>query len=245
MTFLSRYQQSEYENVWNELLALGSRVRQEPVYSDAVAVARATMRRARHNLDLLIPRLRAIGYEFLADNPNTTLYPETVFAPPNANVLARIAEQEKSVGALPISLCAWYEIVGEVNLMGTHPGIRYFEDEPLPDPLVVDAISDYHFDLLEDWQADCDLIGADGAYPLELAPDEFHKANISGGLPYSVALPNEAIDAPLLYEWHNTTFVNYLRICFRFGGFPGFERLPEAERPRDLIAHLTADFLAL
>jgi hypothetical protein len=244
MSYLSRYQQGESENAWNELLALGSRVRAEPVYSDAVAVARETMRRARHNLNLLIPRLRAVGYEFLADDP-TSLYPDNVFAPPNDDVLACLAELEKSVGAFPISLRAWYEIVGEVNLMGMHPGIRHFEDEPLSDPLVVDPINDYHFDMLEDWLADRDSLGADGAFPLEIAPDEFHKANISGGSPYSVALPNDAADALVLDEWHNTTFVNYLRICFRWGGFPGFERLPENERPTDLIAHLTANFLPL
>jgi hypothetical protein len=43
---------------------LGSRVHEEPVYSDAVAVARETMSRARTNIETLIVRLDNIGYRF-------------------------------------------------------------------------------------------------------------------------------------------------------------------------------------
>lgn len=245
MTYLSRYQKGEYERVWKELVALGSRVRQDAVYPDALAVARETMRRARHNIDLLIPRLREIGYLFEAENPDKPIYPDAVFMPPSDSGRAFIEQIEKSAGMFPISLRAWYDVVGSVNLMGTHPGIRFFEDEPLADPLVVDPISDYHLDLLADWEADRDEVGEDEPYRLEIAPDEYHKANISGGSPYSIAIPNASADARLRDEWHNTTFVNYLRIAFRFGGFPGFERLPDDERPDDLIAFLTKDFLPL
>jgi hypothetical protein len=50
--------------VWAELLALGTAVREKPLYADALAVARETMRRARHNIEVLIPRLVAVGYQF-------------------------------------------------------------------------------------------------------------------------------------------------------------------------------------
>lgn len=63
-SFLERYKRGEHEQVWDELVALGSGVREEPVYADALAVARETMRRARHNIELLIPRLVAVGYQF-------------------------------------------------------------------------------------------------------------------------------------------------------------------------------------
>jgi len=54
-------------------------------------------------------------------------------------------------------------------------------------------------------------------------------------------VPCACADAPLLYERHETTFVNYLRICLRWAGFPGWERLPV--RPEHDIATLTADLL--
>lgn len=47
--FLERYLNGEYEQVWAELLELGAQIRDEPLYSDALAVARETMNRARKN----------------------------------------------------------------------------------------------------------------------------------------------------------------------------------------------------
>jgi hypothetical protein len=72
---------------------------------------------------------------------------------------------------------------------------------------------------------------------MPIAPDNYHKNNVSGGPPYSIIVPNKAIDAKLENEWHTTTFVNYLRICFRHGGFPGRGSLPInlVELTRDLL----------
>jgi hypothetical protein len=60
-----------------------------------------------------------------------------------------------------------------------------------------------------------------GLFEVIIAPDYLHKDNVSGGLPYSILVPNAAIDGVLEYERHQTTFVNYLRICFAHGGFSG------------------------
>jgi hypothetical protein len=54
----------EYEQVWQELVALGEAVRKEPLYSDTLAVARAMIWRVRYNLELLISRLQTVGYRF-------------------------------------------------------------------------------------------------------------------------------------------------------------------------------------
>ena len=43
--YYDRYQRGEHIEVWSDLIALGEAVRQEPVYSDAVAVASETMTR--------------------------------------------------------------------------------------------------------------------------------------------------------------------------------------------------------
>lgn len=62
--YLDRYLSGECQPVWDELVGLGSAVREEPLYSDALAVARETMRRAQANIETLIPRLAQIGYRF-------------------------------------------------------------------------------------------------------------------------------------------------------------------------------------
>jgi hypothetical protein len=63
--YYDRYRRGERIEVWSDLIALGGAVRQEPVYSDALAVARETMTRARENVETLITRLDGIGYDFL------------------------------------------------------------------------------------------------------------------------------------------------------------------------------------
>lgn len=65
-TFLERYLNGECAEVWADLIGLGGKVRRKSVLLDAEAVANETMRRARHNLEILIPRLAAVGYRFAA-----------------------------------------------------------------------------------------------------------------------------------------------------------------------------------
>jgi hypothetical protein len=68
MTYVERYLNGEYEQVWEELIQLGDAVRQELLYSDALAVARNMMRRVRKNIELLIARLPLCGFVFGYDH---------------------------------------------------------------------------------------------------------------------------------------------------------------------------------
>jgi hypothetical protein len=72
---------------------------------------------------------------------------------------------------------------------------------------------------------------------LILPPDDLHKSNVSGGEPYEIGVPDPAADARVLNERHDLLFVDYLRLCFRFGGFPGYEGRtglpPEIDRLRE------------
>jgi hypothetical protein len=220
--YLSRYRSGDHEAVWAELLALGPAIRDEPLYSEALAVAHETMSRARRNVATLIERLTAMGYHFgrYPDGSSPAFYSGPL-SPPDPGIKAQIDRLEAGIGSIPLSLRVWWEVVGTVDFIGQHP------DWPeLSDPLVVypPEAAEYEFD---EWKAWREEVGPEEAGPFyaPLAPDDLHKDNISGGGPYAILLPNPAIDARLEDEWHNTTFVNYLRICFRWGGFPGFERV--------------------
>lgn len=68
MSYLQRYIDGEYEQVWNDLFLLGPAVRSEAQYPDIYAVVQETMRRVRHNIEYLIPRLVQIGYVFGYDH---------------------------------------------------------------------------------------------------------------------------------------------------------------------------------
>jgi len=65
-TYLERYLNGECVEVWADLVRLGAKVRQKSVLPDMEAVASETMNRARRNLEILIPRLAAVGYRFAA-----------------------------------------------------------------------------------------------------------------------------------------------------------------------------------
>jgi len=266
---LDRYAAGEHVAVWVELGELGASVRQAPFYSDALAVARETMRRARYNIERLVARLRLLDYQFgydwwVAEFRDMLEYdpPPPVFARPQAQVEHQLTELERRVGILPLALRAWYEQVGAVNFVGMYPihdatdpngftnyvqftrsGARdrdkYFSDEYFShdvDPLFVDSL-----DHILQRPAMPSRTGS--GYEIDLAPDEWLKYGVSGGGPYVITAPNPAADAILENEWHETTFVNYLRTCFRWGGFPGLEC--KTRRPERELAFLTEDLLPI
>jgi hypothetical protein len=236
-SLLRRYEAGAYEQVWDELVTYGAVVREEPLLSEALAVARETMRRVRANIEVLLQRLDAAGYVF-ADAPVPR------WEGPCADALAQIHALEALVGPIPLSIRACYEMIGTVNFMGHHPALEPRADDrwdALPDPLVIFPLHSVIADCRErmedpEWDHDVPL-------DLPLAPDILHKANISGGGPYGVYVPDAAADAPLQKEWHATSFVNYLRLCVRWGGFPGLERY--AHPPMELLQHLTDGLLPL
>lgn len=81
----------------------------------------------------------------------------------------------------------------------------------------------------------------DDPWSLDLAPDYLHKANISGGPPYGIELPHLGVDAIFMNEQHGLPFVNYLRLAFRWGGFPRLERHAHDVDVRGFVAEMTKD----
>lgn len=78
-------------------------------------------------------------------------------------------------------------------------------------------------------------------FELQLAPDYLHKANISGGVPYSVQLPFSGIDPIFANERHKLPFVDYLRLCFRWGGFPLLETYHGRDDVKSFVDAMTKD----
>jgi hypothetical protein len=314
--YLERYLRGECEQVWADLLALGGKVREEPLYSEAQAVVRETMTRARANIELLVPRLTTLGYRFA--------HPDRVFVPADDATRQLAAEAERRAGPLPLSLRAWYEVVGEVNFMGSHPKLSTYRQSPRgtevaqgfmalfakhggqapatgdplresvelsmrllgkvtqrmktgqprspqlaagvrackefmermqrpavvqepdveSDPLVIEP----YFPGLEDGMEDDEDAGEagreeSGAYDVIIAPDSVHKMNQSGGQPYFISFPDPAIDAVLQGEEDYGTFIEYLRICCRWGGFPGLRA--STTPPREELDFLTQGLVPL
>lgn len=236
--FYERYQQGFYQEVYDLLMAEGERVFEQALYEDALSVAREMMRRVRYNLEeLLIPRLKQIGYRFgdgSWDHPDNLSeeelrliqQDEPMLLSPTKDTPEIIVALEQLVGTLPLTLKCWYEEIGAVNLLGAFPsstpqsfgGSLYKRGYGL-DPLYTQSLIDV-YEELRDFTDDEER---QKGVLLPISPDKDFKYGYSGGGSYEIEVPCRAFDGLLLGEEHGITFVEYLRLCFRWGGFPGLE----------------------
>jgi len=217
-----RYQAGAHRDVWRELVSLGADVREAPYAADALAVAYETMRRVQANVRTVVERLTAMHYTF--DTPNWRREMGRGYTLPPADIHRQIASFEREYAVLPLSLRTFFEVVGEVYLIGSHPTLAPTRGPVAPDPLVVYSLDDCAAILDEDEEDG-------GPSAITIAPDDLHKADTSGGAPYEMAIPDLRADGELLNERHQLFFIDYLRLSFRFGGFPGYDgvvEVPEA-----------------
>ena len=193
------------------------------------------MRRVQANVRTVVERLTAMHYTFgmprgprnvalmgAARPRNVPGLPARALTPPSADIHDQIGRFERQYAVLPLSLRMFYEVVGEVHLIGAHPTLAPPDGPVAADPLVVYA--------LDDGLVDDDEEEDGGPSVITIAPDDLHKANISGGDPYQIGIPDLRADGELLNERHRLLFVDYLRLCFRFGGFPGYNGAAEVRR---------------
>ncbi len=238
---LTRYRQGQCEGVWRELRAhecIGG-----DLLKEAEEVATETMKRVAFNADLVAKRLADHGWKPLYGSLRTTPRDE------DSNVIKQI---EEITGApLPISFRAFWKIVGGINFVW-----NYDSDEKLPslgvdlpmdglDPICINCAEDVTW-LFEEWEYQRSNIDPELWDPvsLDLAPDYLHKANISGGAAYAIELPFYGADPIFENEEHNLPFVDYLRLCFRWGGFPRLERHAERSDVQHFLDKMTRDFEA-
>ena len=305
---MRRYLAGEHEAVWAEMMALGAEIREPPYFKDACAVATETMRRARHNVELLIRRLDQLQYRFEIPKPparqfvlppieeriakmrreQTRLSPtgldqlegmmrrqdaerrakaarqaeeeakkraitdhltdKSVFSAIDTRFVKRIPGMEKKGFFLPLALRAWIEEVGHVCLIGAHPTLSFFEGAGFPgvyaDPFMM-LPDPYELQgWLEEAKGSREIPSLDAVLGWTAeAKSRLAVANEQLDYGYAITLPNPAADAPLKGERHGVTFVEYLRIVFRWGGFPGWEQ--QAKRPEGELKFLTDGLLPI
>jgi hypothetical protein len=212
MELLERYAAGDCTGVWTDICAAGEAT------DEARAVVQELMGRVARNVDTVAARLEAAGWRFLNPPAHAEL---------DGDEAELLAEAEDTVGTLPLALTACLAVVGEVCLAGTHadwPRTAYLFDfsgeAALADPLWLPPAG-WLAEQCEMWAEE----GEDEPFVLEFAPDELHKANISGST-HDIELPGSAIDPVLVGVGRRPgiTLVEYLRVSLlQWGGFPGFE----------------------
>ena len=223
---------------------------EEDIYEDALLVARAIMKRVRHNIELLIPRLYNLGYQFgegffedMSPEEKTGVeHDAPIFKEPDPKTPEKVLLLEELAGTLPLSLKCWYEEVGSINLVGLFPP-NSDRDSDLEYGCILDPLFIYSIEMAIKMVTDYTRRGVWKRDPsLALSPDNYFKYGFGGSGTYSIVLPCKAFDAPFLLERHHMTFINYLRICFRWGGFPGLET--DNRLSHDKLEYLTKDLLS-
>lgn len=239
--WVRRYLDGDRGEVWQQLRRLGGRVRDPEYLEAAQAVCDEAARRARHNVELIVERLRVQGFAFHENDDGRT--PTVAFAPPTPAAVEHVAWLESTIGPVPLILSSWIRLVGDVWLVGTHPT---WPTSSAADPLVIDvegarypgtAFRAHILDDFTSWQDE----GLPGPYQLPLAPDHFHKANVSGGPPYGLVLPDRTAEGWFVADG-GSSFVAYLRSVFRRGGFPRPTGHPQQ---RAITSALARDLLPL
>ncbi|OXA81868.1 hypothetical protein SAMN05444397_105289 [Flavobacterium aquidurense] len=228
MTFYDRYLNGETKKVYDDIYKLGEDAFLPDNIVDIEKVMTETFERVSYNLDVIYKELLDINYLF---KTNFQFNFERPLIKPFSNtdsLLQQLDESIKPFGFVPISLKMFYKIVGACNFgwdYETNENFIWECADPIQiislDELVTMATNEYALEDFEQYFED------EGFVSLDLSADYLHKDNISGGQSYSIQITSKpSIDAKFLNEEHNTTFINYLRICF---DNCGFSRITNAE----------------
>ncbi|MEM7336784.1 MAG: hypothetical protein AAF490_32225 [Chloroflexota bacterium] len=240
MSLLERYRLGHRVEVWNEIHEIGQNWQKSQYITDISDVVNETIDRVRFNVDTLIKNLQHESYEFTSPTFKDYHFNRSRSIPPS-NIDELITFLENLYGPIPLIIVAWMRFVGDVNLVGNHP--LWPEKDMFTDALVVEfefgawplskaeIQTQYEFEL-EQWHDLAEGFGAENApkFKWHFSPDVYLKVAVSGGQAYGIFLPDDSVDASIEIHGNQMYFIDYLRHCFTWGGFPGFG---DKEKGRD------------
>lgn len=212
--YVKKYElDSNPRNVWLEIIKK-SENNNEDVNTEKVLDS--LMLKVKLNIETLKEKLPKLGYNFNQDK---------ITGEPEYHLLNKLKSELKEYGSLPLSFIKFFELVGFVDFRGSFPVWKDNENIPHLDPLVIHPINE----ILEylKWQKEepsSVFRDEENKVYLWFSPDQFMKDKVSGGIGYGIYLHSkQKIDAELANFGYKINFVDYLRICFRWAGFPNLE----------------------
>lgn len=221
-SYFARYLDGDRVAVWDELIALGNRVREQELFQDATAVAEETVRRAKHNLELIHTRLVGLGYQFA--------HPDEAFVSTRELLIQSTQEEisdiERRVGNFPLLLKAWYQSVESLDFSQTWVQMR---PPSGPDVQGLGRMTTLHMKslrhcwrehlYLKDYAEQHHLRNGTLSERFSFLPTGGNASNCEHR---GVDLPSLGADAMLYNEGGGDIYlVTHLRRNFEWGGFPG------------------------
>ncbi len=206
---LENYKNAENpRNFWNEFFLLPNS-KDNKIEEELISYL---MKQVKENLEMLVCLLPEIGYVF-ANGQNSII---------NHDKIDELIKVVKEYGIIPESFLKFFEIVGSVDLRGYFPKWENNKDIPLLDPLLILPVNDildytkWHIKRNENIFLD------ENEKPyLWFSYDELTKDGISGDGGYGIALnTTTSIDGKFVNYGIDLSFIDYLRLCFKWAGFP-------------------------
>ncbi|PCJ63582.1 MAG: hypothetical protein COA58_15710 [Bacteroidetes bacterium] len=228
MKLYKKYLAGETKAVYDEIHELGDKAFSMEHMPEIEKVLTETFERVAYNLRIIYQELLAIGYQFKT-NPEFNFEKSLHLPLENTNsLIQKIDSAIAPFGYIPLSLKYFYRLVGGVNFTWDYAMNKNLMWN-VADPIWIASIDSIADDVTNKFWAeeiqeyiDYDIL--EHAF-LELSADELHKDNISGNPSYIIEITKKpSIDGNFLREPNDTTFINYLRICFDNCGFPGLTR---------------------
>jgi hypothetical protein len=211
----NRYIAGEEVCVWKDIYSIKNSTMDEN-WQDSIKVLQETFERVKFNLDLICNRLINSNLYTLKDDDYAIKYNYE-----SNHYLDILKGKIQNFGYMPLSLELFYKNIEKINFLHSYNVLLPFK---YADPLFIDSIKNI-LDNMSDgsWE---ELMYENMYYnkPLyiEFSPDYYHKDNISGGLPYGIEITStQQIDSCVLNTPYGCIyFVEYLRLCFKYGAFP-------------------------
>jgi hypothetical protein len=245
MDYLKRYQNGEFK-AWDELVSM---VAENPssaeLFEECIAVAEVLMARANTNVDTIRSTLISAGASIEPKGspcPTETLQLLTSRFGPLPISLDVFYRKIGAVSLTPSKTRSVEKsfVFSLFEVLGRSPKTEYrkpyygevtLETDGVSlmslDPLKIEVFTATDLGLyINEYEAshECE---AGNTFDLPLCPDFLHKQDISGGTPYAIELPSptpeDNVDPIVQGYRYSLSFVNYLRHCFQWGGFPGLD----------------------
>lgn len=228
MNFYERYIKGESNFVYNEIDKLDYNALNTEQKKDIEKVLIETFERVSYNLKIIYEELLRIGYVFKTEFKHNFEKPLHIPLKNTESLLNKLDIAIKPFGYVPLSLKYFYRIVGGVNFVWDFEKNEEFLWN-MADPIWVASLDSIVEEVTDEyWKEDIQQYVDDedfGCAFLDLSADDLHKDNVSGSQPYAIEITKEpSVDSRFMNEPNETTFINYLRICFENCGFPGITR---------------------
>ena len=226
MDLMERYEAGRKHEVWSELRQLGGRVWEPEHREIAWEICSAACEIQAENLRRAVEIMRRHGYEFATPGPGTTRTPHDPIVPPGRDTPAFVDWLEDKFGPIGMLGRAFVQLIGDVNLNGILPA--WGDEFALVDPFMFEVEAKAYGDdvrraLLDEYE----LYAEDdneAEFGIAFAPDDYHKANISGAGPYLLRRPAEGVDSAVEIGGSEMGLVDYLNRNLAAGFFPGLDR---------------------